>query len=55
MQGNVPTTQEIEEFFAYAEQQQQQQRLFTEKYGVSISLVVGYFLLVLLSIKYGGH
>ncbi|XP_052171188.1 cyclin-dependent kinase inhibitor 5-like [Diospyros lotus] len=36
MQGNVPTTQEIEEFFAYAEQQQQQQRLFTEKYNFDI-------------------
>ncbi|XP_057965232.1 cyclin-dependent kinase inhibitor 3-like isoform X2 [Malania oleifera] len=34
MQGNIPSTNEMEEFFAYAEQQQH--RLFTEKYNFDV-------------------
>lgn len=34
MQRNIPTTQEMEEFFAFAEQQQQ--RLFIEKYNFDV-------------------
>jgi len=34
MQRNIPTTHEMEEFFALAEQQQQ--RLFTEKYNFDV-------------------
>lgn len=36
MQQDIPTTQEIEEFFALAEQQQQKR--FTEKYIIASML-----------------
>ncbi|KAM6564926.1 hypothetical protein CsatB_024924 [Cannabis sativa] len=36
MQRNIPTAQEIEEFFAFAEQQQQ--RIFIEKYNFDITI-----------------